>query len=270
MKISKKPKKYLLLQAVLFMLAFILISCSEEVPEKEEEEEEEETSLEAFDFNFCLKEETVVFTLPTKISQNENYLQNEYTTELYTAVLAANVFLELPGFFTFPEKGKPVQPVLSNDEELTAYEWGIEAGKFTYQYKTVTDEFNSVLYYELYFQNKQDAFPVIFFEGNQQVSCEFGQMNMFEFTGKDVGDKAYNLQWRTLNTTGLEVDYEVRQQDPNSRRYVIYQDGPGLQGTLTVYIDGKLDKKINWQNDGSGNWEEYENSSVVDSGTWTF
>jgi hypothetical protein len=269
MKIISPYKRYSFVVVFMSLLLLGATSCGDD-DETIVENEIPEEELEPIEFDFCLTYSPINFTLPAKITENDNYLQNQYSLELYTSILAANTFLELPGFFVFAEEGKPVDPVLSNDDELTAFEWGSDAGKFTYQYKTVTDEFNSTFYYEVYYQKQGDALPVIFLEGDQEVNCDFGKINAYEFLADEVGERAYYIQWRSLNTTGLEVDYEIRPQDINSRRYLIYQDVPGQQGNMTLFIDNIIDLKIIWQNDGSGFWEQYENNAVVDSGSWSF
>ena len=268
MKIFKPFKNYHFVSVFIYSLAFLLISCDD--GDTDDLSEPKEEILEPINFDFCLKQSTIAFSLPTNLTANDNYLQNQYTLELYTAIAAANSFLEFSDFFVFPPEAKRTEPVLSNDDELTAYEWGSDAGKFTYQFKTVTDEFNSVFYYEVYYQKEGDALPVIFLEGDQEVSCDFGKINTYEFLADEVGERAYFIQWRTLNTAATEVEYEIRPQDTNSRRYIIYQDAPGQQGNLTLFIDNSLDLKISWLNDGSGFWEKYENNLVVDSGSWSF
>ena len=246
----------------IFLASFF--SCGEDV--KVPEEDNESISQEELDqLNKPCIDASNTITLPSALSNIDNYSQYEQTILINTILQLSNSLRESLGEGLYP----PADAISATVDGITVnandkgYEWTVGGEKFVY---LIRDNGYQIYYYASGSLSGREVVNV-----DQDENCE--KFDYIQYAYKDegdqeIGDIIFSYDYQKAGTAKI-VEFGTAQYEESSETYRMrsFED---LSGEIIIRKGGKVSQNIFWNTDGSGNYQIIEDGQIVSDGTWTF
>lgn len=204
-------------------------------------------------------------TLPESLQNQENVSQFEAALLVWSSVNLCNSLREsLSQVLLPPMDAQSVTvdniTINSGDE---GFEWIIGDEKYVYLYR----DFGYQIYY--YDQGDLAGEELIFVDQTEDCSSfEYIQYAIEEEDIKKEGDVEFLFNYQKAGTAKI-VSFGTDIYNPQNEEYRLrsFED---LSGELTIKNGGKVSQKLSWNTDGSGQYQIFEDGTIIEEGTWSF
>lgn len=255
-------------QMNIYILAFLfasLFSCGESNNDPEDNENENISQEEYDQLNRPCIDESISLSLPAALANMDNYVQFEQTILVNTALQLSNSLRESLSIGLYPPSDAINAKVdgINITADDKGYEWTVGGERYVY---LIRENGYQIYYYAPESLGGREVINV-----DQDENCETFDYVQYAFKnedGQEIGDIVFSYTYRKAGTAKIvEFGTDQYQSDSESYRMRSFED---LSGELTIKTGGKVTQRINWNADGSGNYDILEDGQVIDSGTWSF
>ena len=248
----------------LFLMALILFtSCGDDNTTPPNSQDPDPISIDELNVP-CLDKEAEII-LPASLQDQENVAQFEAALLVWSSVNLSNSLRESLSQVLLPPtdaQSVTVDNITINTGDK-GYEWIVGAVKYVYLFR----EFGYQIYY--YEEGDLAGEELIYVDQTEDcTSFEYIQYAIEEEGLKEEGDVEFLFNYQKAGSAKI-VSFGTDIYDPQNEEYRLrsFED---LSGELTVKNGGKVSQKINWNTDGSGQYQVFEDGTIIEEGTWSF
>jgi hypothetical protein len=244
-----KSLKFFLMFATIF--SFILFSgCSKDDNNQPQPQPEQNTK------EYKAKK----ITIPDAMAQSDDY----------GAQMATAYINMVNGMATYGDMlNPPGKSCVTNfkDGGTETYTWDVsdDTGNYTITLKIWSAE--GTTYWEMYITGKFEEYQMNNFKFIEATQSEDGSKSTFVVYDPETGNKYMSITWTTSSDGTLDLIFEVYNE--TFLHIQINADGSGsLELKEWQMNDYVTTFKIQWDASGHGQWWQYDNGEVSDSGSW--